>query len=335
MESVHAVRRGSEQQIDPSVHDQSRVIDAARQVFEQQSLSIARLASRLGSSYCDALQLLGNCSGRLVASGIGKSGLIGRKLAATFSCSGMPSFFLHPTEALHGDLGMVREGDIALVISNSGETQEVITLLPSLRERGVPIIALLGDLNSTIGRRVDIALDVSVEREACPLNLIPTTSTMAALAMGEALALSAMAARDFCAAQFAQLHPGGNLGRRLACRVRDVMRRQQLPFIGPTDSVSHCIVVMTAGRCGLAIVMDERRQLVGIVTDGDLRRALQRNAGALSMQVNDIMTRNPVTITQGASLAEAEERMHRLRIKHLLVLNEDKEVAGLVEIFDG
>jgi arabinose-5-phosphate isomerase len=313
----------------------SNIVAAARQTLEQQSAAIARLASRVGDSYCRTLALILGCSGRLVISGVGKSGLVARKIAATFTCIGAPSYFLHPTDALHGDLGMVTESDVALLISSSGETEEILKLLPLLRDFAVPVIALVGDLKSTLGQRADVALDVSVEREACPLNLVPTTSTLAILAMGDALAISTMQARKFASRDFAKLHPGGNLGKRLLSRVRDVMHRHPLPFVNPGDSVRDCVVSMTRGRRGVAIVLDEGSSLRGIVTDGDLRRALQRLDAPLDATVAEIMTKSPVTISEDASLAEAEERMHRLRLKALIVMNSSEEVVGLVDIFDG
>jgi arabinose-5-phosphate isomerase len=332
MVSLYAVREALG--VAENAPEQEEEIEAfARDSFEHQAAAIATLASRIGRDFHCALSLILGCSGRLVVSGVGKSGLIAQKIAATFSSTGTPSFFLHPTEALHGDLGMVCAGDLALLISNSGETEEIMRLLPALRARQVRIIALVGDLKSTIGQRVDVALDVSVDREVCPLNLVPTTSVLAAHAMGDALAISAMRGRNFAAHDFAQLHPAGHLGKRLLCRVRDAMRRHHLPFVTPAETLRECVMTMTRGRAGLAIVMDGRK-LSGIVTDGDVRRALQR-PDALQAKVSEIMTESPVTIGEDASLAEAEERMHRLRLKALIVLNSSQEVVGLVEIFDG
>ncbi len=310
------------------------VVREARAAMREQSAAVARLSTRVGADYCRALALISRCQGRLVISGVGNVGLIGRKVAATFSCTGRPSFFLHPTDALHGDLGMVREGDVALLLTVSGENDELIRLLPYLAERGLGIIVMTGDPESTIARQADVTLDVSVERESSPLNLVPTTSTLAMLAMSDALAISAMSSVGFGTNDFARLHPGGSLGRKLSASVRDGMRRHDLPFVLPTASVRSCVKIMSRGRCGLAIVRDAAGKLCGLVTDGDLRRALQRSERTFDATVAEIMTRSPVTIGDHASLVEAHERMQQLRLKALVVINSSHEVLGLVDVFD-
>lgn len=310
------------------------VIEAARSSLNSQAVALERLAGRLNGEFCTALDLLVGCRGRVVVSGMGKSGLIGRKIAATLSCCGTPSFFLHPGEAAHGDLGMVTHGDVLLLVSNSGESGELVGLLPSFLELGVPIIALVGDPCSTLARSANAVLDVSVERETCPHNLVPTTSALAALAMGDALATTSMKMRGVTASDVGRLHPAGSLGRRLTTRVRDVMQSRQLPLVTPERTVSEGVFTMTRGRCGLAVVVDEDSEPVGIITDGDLRRALQQRPGLLDLPVSEIMTSQPVTIHEDATLHEAEERMHRLRLKALVVIDHKHRVSGVIEIFN-
>ena len=310
------------------------VLDAARNSLESQAAALVRLAARLDDEFGKALNLLVGCHGRVIVSGMGKSGLIGRKIAATLSCCGTPSFFLHPGEAAHGDLGMVTPSDVLLLVSNSGESSELVGLLPSFLELGVPMVALVGDPSSTLARASNAVLDASVERETCPHNLVPTTSALAALAMGDALATAAMRMRGLTAGDVGRLHPAGNLGRRLTTRVRDVMLSRRLPIVTPERKVSEALFTMTRGRCGLAVVVDEAGEPVGIITDGDLRRALQQRPGLLDLPVSEIMTAQPVTIHQDATLHEAEERMHRLRLKALVVIDRKHRVAGVIEIFN-
>lgn len=309
------------------------VLGAVRESLVTQAEAVAKLATRIDDDFLKALNLIVGCKGRLIVCGIGKSGLIGRKTAATFACSGTPSFFLHPAEAAHGDLGMITGQDVMLLISNSGETQEIVRLLPFLQEQGIPLIAIVGRTGSSMGRAADAVIDVSVDHEACPLNLVPTTSAMTTLAMGDALAMAAMRVRDFSADDFGRFHPGGSLGHRLNSRVRDVMQTSPLPLALESTPVSDMLVSMTVGRCGLVVVTNENRQLRGIVTDGDLRRALQMHRDLLQHNVGDIMTTQPVAIHESASVREADERMRRLRIKALVVVNDDNQVCGIAEIF--
>ena len=311
------------------------LLEAARASLTSQADAITSLASRLDAEFCRALELVVACQGRVVVCGIGKSGLVGRKIAATLACSGTPSFFLHPGEAAHGDLGMVTSEDVVVVVSNSGETAEVVGLMPYFLECGVPIIALVGRPGSSLGRAATVVLDVSVENETCPHNLVPTTSALATLAMGDALAVAAMRMRNFSAEDFGRLHPGGALGRRLKGAVSSVMQREQLPLVAPHRSVREALLTMTSGRCGLVIVVDNAGSPVGIVTDGDLRRALQSRPEMLDLAVSEIMTAAPVTIRDDATVHEAEERMHRLRLKALIAVDSRHRVTGIVEIFSG
>jgi arabinose-5-phosphate isomerase len=309
------------------------VLGAVRESLVTQAEAVAKLATRVDEGFLKALNLIVSCKGRLIVCGIGKSGLIGRKIAATLACSGTPSFFLHPAEAAHGDLGMITGQDVMLLISNSGETQEIVRLLPFLQEQAIPLIAVVGRPGSSMGRVADAVVDVSVDREACPHNLVPTTSAMTTLAMGDALAMAAMRVRDFSADDFGRFHPGGTLGRRLNSRVRDIMQTNPLPLALESTPVSEMLMSMTSGRCGLVVVTNENRQLRGIVTDGDLRRALQTHQDLLQHNVSEIMTTQPVAIHESASVREADERMRRLRIKALVVVNDDNQVCGIAEIF--
>ena len=304
----------------------------ARKGLELQADALAKLTERLDARFARALDILARCRGRIVVCGIGKSGLIGRKLASTFACTGSPSTFLHPAEALHGDLGMLTADDVVLFVCYSGETPEIMRLLPYMQSVAVPSIALVGVVDSTLGRFADVAIDVSVEREACPLNLAPTTSALASLAMGDALALSLMRLRGFSSEDFARFHPGGALGRRFT-RVYDVMYKDELPFVLPTTTVGEALLVMSHGRRGLAIVVDGSDELCGVVTDGDLRRALASIPNLLDRAISEIMTPTPVTISENSPVAEAEERMQSLRLKALIVLNGEGRVSGVVEVF--
>ena len=253
--------------------DDAALLAAAAGTFRAYAAELNGLASRVDGSFARAVGMILAAEGRVIVSGMGKSGIIGRKIAATFASTGTTAHFLHPAEAFHGDLGMLRTDDLAVLISYSGETEEVVRLLPPLKRLGVPIVGLVGDPDSTLAGASDVVLDVSVRREVCPNNLAPTTSTMAALAMGDALAVALIERRRFMPADFARFHPGGSLGRRLLTRVRDVMHTRNLPTVRPDEPMQSVIWAMTRGRLGLALVMEDGA-LRGIITDGDLRRAL-------------------------------------------------------------
>lgn len=308
------------------------ILDARGQLLDQ-SRALAELAERLDESFTEAVRLALFCRGRLVVSGMGKSGHVGRKIAATLSSTGTPSFFLHASEALHGDLGMVTADDVVLMISNSGETTEVLRILRLLDDLGVPIIGMAGNKHCTLARSSRVFLDIGVDREACPHNLAPTTSTLVTLALGDALALAVSQARGFQPHDFARFHSGGSLGRRLCTRVSDVMHTKHLPFVRPGQDMQGLVVSMTTGRCGLAIVVEEGDELVGIVTDGDLRRAFQSNRNAMTLTARDIMTTSPVVIHQDALLGEAEELMLARRISALLAVDDEGLVTGIVDIY--
>lgn len=331
---LEAARQSSaEQRADGGRGALERLTQEARETLTEQAQTIADLAARVDESFGRAVGLMYSTPGHVVITGMGKSGNIGRKIAATLASTGTPSFFLHPAEAFHGDLGMITERDTLLLISYSGETDEVVRLLPHLLRMGTPIISLVGAMDSTLGKAADVAIDVSVAREACPNNLAPTNSTLAAMAMGDALAVSLMRARQFGADDFARLHPGGTLGRRLLTRVKDVMHRRELPVVSPVQTVRESLFTITRGRLGLALVLDHG-VLRGIVTDGDLRRAMQRHEEVLEVPVSEIMSTHPVTIEENALLSDAEKLMRRRKIKALVVVNVHGMTTGLVEIFD-
>ena len=312
---------------------ESEVVRATRRLLRDQSQAIQELAERLDEDFAEAVRLLLSCRGRLVVSGMGKSGHIGRKIAATMSSTGTPSFFLHASEALHGDLGMVTAADTVLMISNSGETAEVLRIAKLLAPLGVPIIGMAGDKDCTLARVSQVFLDIRVDREACPHNLAPTTSSLVTLALGDALALAVSQARGFEPRDFARFHPGGSLGRRLCTRVSDVMHTKHLPFVRAHETLQSLVVSMTTGRCGLAIVVKEDDTLVGIVTDGDLRRAFQSSGNAMALTAGDIMTRSPVVIHQDAMFGEAENLMQSHRISALLAVDDRGHVTGIVDIY--
>ncbi|MBI6941485.1 KpsF/GutQ family sugar-phosphate isomerase [Pseudomonas putida] len=307
-------------------------LNIAKQALIAQARAVNVLADRLDGEFQGAVELLLSCQGRAVVCGMGKSGLIGQKMVATFASTGTPSFFLHPAEAFHGDLGMLKPVDVLILISYSGETEEVIKLIPSLKSFGNKIIAMTGNAKSTLAKHADIWLDISVEREVCPNNLAPTTSTLATMAMGDALAVALIEAIQFKPMDFARYHPGGSLGRKLLTRVKDVMH-SPAPVVTRATRFHDCLLVMTRSRLGLAVVL-EGDQLVGIVTDGDLRRALLENDGIIRENVAQFMTGKPHTILEDAQLSEAEAYMLNNKIRALAVTNEDGAVVGVVEIFD-
>lgn len=305
-------------------------LQIARNSLAAEQNALAKLSQNLNQQFNQVVELILNCEGRLVVGGIGKSGLIGKKMVATFASTGTPSFFLHPTEAFHGDLGMLKPIDIVMLISYSGESDDVNKLIPSLKNFGNKIIALTGNLNSTLAKHADYILDISVEREACPNNLAPTTSALVTLALGDALTVSLITARNFQPADFAKFHPGGSLGRRLLCRVKDQMQ-VRLPKVTENTNFTDCLTVMNEGRMGVALVM-ENENLKGIITDGDIRRALSANGtNTLNKTAKDLMTSNPKTINYNTYLSEAENFMKEKKIHSLVVVDDQNKVIGLVE----
>lgn len=306
----------------------------AQESLRVQSTALAQLATRLDQHFILATQSIIDCTGRVIVCGMGKSGLIGQKMAATFASTGTPSFALHPGEAFHGDLGMIQPEDLVILLSYSGETDEVLKLIPSLKDFGNKILAITGNPQSSLARHADIHLDVSVERETCPNNLAPTTSTIATMAMGDALAVALMKARNFQPGDFARFHPGGSLGRRLLTRVRDVMHADNLPQVLPSTPLRDILLTMTQGRLGIALVMQDKT-LQGIITDGDLRRAMLDDTAQLNTRTAaDLMTANPITIQDDAKIVDAEQIMMEKKIKILVATDAQQQVTGVLEIFD-
>lgn len=305
-------------------------LESAKETLSLYAGQIMTLNHRLSEEFNEAVEMMLACAGRVVVGGIGKSGLVGKKMVATFASTGTPSFFLHPTEAFHGDLGMLKPIDTVILISNSGETDDVNKLIPSLKNFGNKIIAMTGNPYSTLGRNADVILNIGVEREACLNNLAPTSSTLVTMALGDALAIALMKARDFSPEDFARFHPGGSLGRRLLNKVRDVMVRN-LPIADLDASFTECLSVMNEGRMGVAVIM-QGEQLEGIITDGDIRRTLaQFGAESLNKTAQEIMTRNPKTINDSVFLAKAEDLMKELKIHSLIAVNDEGKVTGLIE----
>lgn len=321
--------------------DSSAPLDAAallargQRVLAIEVAAVEALQSRLGQGFVAACQLLHDCRGRVVVTGMGKSGHIGNKIAATLASTGTPAFFLHPAEASHGDIGMITAQDVVLAISNSGETDELLTILPVIKRLGVPLIAMTGRAQSTLAQAATTVLDVSVPEEACPLNLAPTASTTATLAMGDALAVAVLEARGFTQEDFARSHPGGSLGRRLLLHVEDVMRTgDQLPMVTPQDSLREGLVEISRKGLGMTAVVDADRRVLGIYTDGDLRRALDHPIDIQALRMRDVMTPNPKTIGPRMLAAEAVHLMESHRITQLLVVDEHKVMIGALNVHD-
>jgi arabinose-5-phosphate isomerase len=305
----------------------------AKQVFEIEAQAIENLILQLDEQFELSVDAILHSNGRVVICGMGKSGLIGKKIMATMASTGTPCFFMHPGEAFHGDLGMVSPEDVFVALSNSGETEEVIRLLPFLKDNGNVIISMTGRPDSTLAKNSDHHLNIAVPKEACPLQLAPTSSTTATLVMGDALAIALMQARDFKPHDFARFHPGGNLGRKLLTKVKHEMRTGPLPIVATDANMKEVIHSMSDGRLGLCIVGEEEA-VEGIITDGDLRRHLDQDAAALmTKKAADIMTPKPKTIDANAKLSEAEELMNHLKITSLLVTEAEK-LVGVIQIYD-
>ncbi|EAI8624810.1 KpsF/GutQ family sugar-phosphate isomerase [Campylobacter lari] len=307
-------------------------IKIAKEVFEIESKTILDLCDNLDEDFNKAVELILSSKGRCVVSGMGKSGHIGAKIAATLASTGTPSFFMHPGEALHGDLGMLTSEDVLLAISNSGETEEVLKLIPVIKKRKIPLIVMAGNQNSTLAKQADIFINIAVKKEACPLQLAPTSSTTATLAMGDAIAVALMRARNFRPDDFALFHPGGSLGRKLLTRVGDLMVSSNLPIVSPESEFNELVDVMTSGKLGLCIVL-ENEKLVGIITDGDLRRALRANGKPrFDFKAKEIMSEKPKTIEASAMASEAEELMLKHKIKEIVV-TQDEKIVGIIQLY--
>jgi arabinose-5-phosphate isomerase len=307
----------------------------ARQVLEIEADAISSLLPRIDESFDRALELLLGCGGRVVVTGMGKSGLIGQKLSATLASTGTPSLFLHPAEAIHGDLGRIVKGDVVLALSYSGDTEEILALLPSLKRLGVPVLALTGNPGSALAQAADVHLDVSIRQEACPLGLAPTASTTAALAMGDALGMALLERRGFTAEDFAVLHPGGRLGRKLL-RVAEVMHSgDELPRVAADTAMRDVLFEMTRKRLGMTTVVDGGGRLLGMISDGDLRRQMEKHGyGMLDRTAGECMTREPVTISPRELATKALDLMETRRITSLPVVGGEGRVEGVVHLHD-
>lgn len=316
-----------------------RALELACDTLDIEADALRKMRDRLAKTGQDALvlsvALLEQCRGRIVVSGIGKSGHIARKIAATFASTGSPAFFVHPAEASHGDLGMVTRDDVFVAISNSGETEELLTIVPIIKRTGAKLIALTGDPSSSLAKLADAHLDVSVDKEACPLNMAPTTSTTAALAMGDALAVALLDARGFNAQDFLRSHPGGRLGRKLLIHVSEVMRDfANTPKVFEGSSFQEALAEMSRHKMGLVVIVNANNQVLGILTDGDLRRLLEKGEDTKTIRLVQIVTANPRTIPPDLIAEEAIEMMEHHRINHLIVADANKTLLGALNLHD-
>ena len=325
----------------PAMHPMSTTLSSqrlalARDVLAIEADAIAAVSSRLDGAFVAAVDAILACQGRVVVTGMGKSGHIGRKIAATLASTGTPAFFMHPAEAAHGDLGMIAPGDVVVALSNSGESGEIVALLPAIRRKNIVLIAMTGRPDSTLAREADVHLDAAVEREACPLNLAPTASTTAALALGDALAVTLLDAHQFRAEDFALSHPGGSLGRRLLVRVADVMHSgDELPRVGIDTSLKDALLEISRKGLGMTAIVDADGKLAGIFTDGDLRRLLDRGDLSLNAtRIADVMHANPRSIGADRLAAEAVKLMETHKINGLLVVDADSRLAGALNMHD-
>lgn len=314
------------------------MLEQARQVLRMEAEAVLEQVERIDEHFKAAVEMIMACPGRTVITGMGKSGIIGRKMAATLASTGTPSFYLHPAEGIHGDLGMVTEGDVVIALSNSGETGEVLHILPSLRRIGAKLIAMVGNPNSTLAKNSDIVLNVGVTREACPLGLAPTSSTTAALAYGDALALALLSKRKFTASQFAVFHPGGSLGRKLLLTVEDIMHSgTENPLVKADISVQDALFVITDKGLGAVSVVDDDNKMLGVLTDGDIRRGLSKGVDFLKRPVTELMTASPKTITKEKLAVQALHIMESNRPKPITVLpvvDAENHVIGLLHMTD-
>jgi arabinose-5-phosphate isomerase len=314
--------------------DHEKVLESARRVLRIEEASLEALRSRLGAEFGIAVELIKACNGRVVFAGMGKSGLVCRKIAATFASTGTPSLFLHPAEGGHGDLGMLARGDVLVAVSNSGETQELIRLLPAVKRLGVPIISMTGGATSTLAARADVVLDISVTEEACPLNLAPTASTTVTMALGDALAVALLEARGFTEDDFAFFHPIGALGRRLLT-VSEIMHvGDEIPRVALGTIMREALFEITSKQLGFTTVLDGDDRLLGIITDGDLRRSLENKSDPLSLTAGQVMTHSPKVIHADALAAKALQLMESNKIMSLVIVDSESRVVGVIHMHD-
>lgn len=311
----------------------SKWTDTAIKCLQDEAQALLDLIPRLDADFDRAVEIILACKGKLIVTGVGKSGHIGAKIAATLSSTGTPSFFINPLDAFHGDLGVITPADVVLAISNSGQTDELLRFLPYLMEKHIPVIGMSGNPESLLARYATAHLNAGVAHEACPLGLAPTSSTTAALALGDALACALMEARHFKASDFAQFHPGGTLGKRLLTRARDVMRTDDLPVVPAGMKLGEAVIHMSRGRLGLCVAATDGR-VEGIITDGDVRRAMENSQDRFfALTVADIMTRDPKTVAPDAKITDIDALMHRHKIHSVLVCDDDRHLLGIVDSF--
>lgn len=311
----------------------SKWTETAVKCLRDEADALLGLIPHIDQDFDRAIEIILNCKGKLIVTGVGKSGHIGAKIAATLSSTGTPSFFINPLDAFHGDLGVIKSDDVVLAISNSGQTDELLRFLPYFIEQKIPVIGMSGNPGSLLAQYATAHLNVSVDREACPLGLAPTSSTTATLAMGDAVACALMVARNFQASDFAQFHPGGTLGKRLLTKARDVMRTEDLPIIPPSMLLGEAVIHVSRGRLGLCVAESEGK-VVGIVTDGDVRRAMETSQDSFfKLSVNDIMTRHPKCVSPDTRIMEIEEILHDNKIHSVLVVDENARLLGIVDSF--
>lgn len=315
--------------------DAAAALQLGQEVLTQEAGALTHLASTLGSEFTDAVSRILSCKGRLIVSGVGKSGHIGRKLAATFASTGTPAYFVHAAEAAHGDLGMITADDVVLAISYSGETNELLTIVPTLKREGATLIAITGNPNSSLAQHADVHLNCHVSREACPLNLAPTTSTTATLALGDALAVATLSAKGFTKEDFARSHPGGALGRRLLIHVQDIMRTgEDIPAVREEVGVLEAVREITKKHIGMTAVVDDQGRVTGIFTEGDLRRLIERLGDIRPCVMKDVMIRNPKTIRAQELAASAVKLLDTFHCNQLLVVDEDNRLIGVLHLHD-
>ena len=311
----------------------SKLIDIAIKCIEDEAQALLNLIPMINDGFDKAIHLILQCTGKVIVTGVGKSGHIGAKIAATLSSTGTPSFFISPLDVFHGDLGVITTDDVVLAISNSGQTEELLRFLPYLMEKQIPVIGMSGNPASLLAQYATIHLNVSVQHEACPLGLAPTSSTTAALAMGDAIACALIEARHFKASDFAHFHPGGTLGKRLLTKACDVMKEDSLPVVPPTMKLGEAVIQMSNGRLGLCVAI-EKGKVIGIITDGDVRRAMESSQDKVfTLQVRDIMTTTPKTVSPDEKIDKIQSIMHQNKIHSVLVVDKDMHLLGIVDSF--
>lgn len=311
------------------------ICQLGRAVIETEANMISRLTLRIDQSFAKACQYLHACRGRIVVMGVGKSGHVSKKIAATFASTGSPAFFIHPSEAKHGDIGMITSSDVILILSNSGESEEIIDILPAIKRLSIPLISLTGRPQSTLAKTATINIDVSVEKEACPLGLAPTSSTTAALVMGDALAMTLLHQRGFTPEDFARSHPGGTLGRRLLLKVSEIMHQNEaIPIVSYNDPLKNALIEMSLKKLGMTTVVNDRGELIGVYTDGDVRRTLDNNIDIHKTSIHEVMSKNPKTISPELLAADALSLMETHKITALIIPDARSRPIGVIHIHD-